>query len=113
MGAARLLERPDPHEIMKVHDSNHLAALDDEERLNLVADLLKRLRHQRVRRDGARALRHDVADGGVEGEIRLQAPAQIAVGYDPGEPAAVIEHGDAAETLRRDLDDRLGHASAS
>ena len=52
------------------------------------------------------------ADRGVEREIGFQVTAQVAVGDDAGEPAAVLEHRDAAESLRRHLEDRLGHSRA-
>src|SRR3984885_12670036 len=98
--AQRPSERSNAHEIVKIHDSNHLAALDDQKRLDLVADLLERFRHQRIRRDGARAPGHDDADGGVEGEIRLQVTAQMPICDDAGEAAAILEYGDAAQTLQ-------------
>jgi hypothetical protein len=43
-GAGAPSERPDAHEIVEVYDSNHLAAFDDQKRLDLVADQLERLR---------------------------------------------------------------------
>jgi hypothetical protein len=94
---------------VKVHDSDHLAALDDQQRLDLVADLFERLGDQRVRRDRARAPGHDGGDGCVEREIGFQVTAQVAVGDDPRELARVLEHRDAAEALRRHLDDRFRH----
>ena len=106
---ARPSERPDAHEIVKVHDSNHLATLDDQERLDFVADQLERLCDQRIGRDRAGAPGHDRADRRIEGEIRLQVTAQIAVSDDTGEAPPLFENRDAAETLRRHLDDRLRH----
>ena len=74
-----------------------------------MAYLLERFRDQRIRRDRAGARGHDGDRRRVEGEIGLEVTAQIAVGDDAGEPAAVLEHGDAAEALRGHFDDRLGH----
>ncbi len=46
-------ERANAHEVVKVHDADHLVVVDNQKRLNLVAYLLERFRDQRVRRDGA------------------------------------------------------------
>src|SRR5271165_6031782 len=105
-------ERADAHQIVEMDDPDHLAALHHQKRRDLVADLLQRLGDERVRRDCAGLLGHYARDLGVEGEIRLQMTAQVAVGEDADEPVAVFEHRDAAEALRRHLDDRLGHPGA-
>src|SRR5208282_4441800 len=105
-------ERADAHQIVEMHDTDHLAALHHQKRRDLVADRFQRLGDERVRRDRAGLLGDYARDLGVEGKIRLQMTAQVAVGEDADEPAAVFEHRYAAEALRRHLDDRLGHPGA-
>ena len=63
--------------------------LDHDERRDLAADLLKRLRDQRVGGDGAGLARHDLGDRRIEREAGLEMAAQVAVGDDADQPAVV------------------------
>ena len=104
------LQRADAHEIVEMHNTDDLPALDDQEGRDLVADALERLGHQRVRADRARPSGHHALDRGFEREVRLQVAPQVAVGDDADQPLAVFERRDAAKALRGHFDDGVGHS---
>ena len=82
-----------------MHDPDHPVALHNEKRRDLVADRLQRLSDERVRRNRAGLPGHHACDLSVEGEIRLEAPAQVAVRDDADQPIARFEHRNTAEAL--------------
>ena len=55
--------------------------------------------------------RHDVIDPGRH-QVGPHVTAQIAVGDDAGDIAVTVDDADAAETLRRHLDQRVRHPGA-
>ena len=83
------LHRPDPHEIMEMHDADDLMVLHHQKRRDLVADVFQSLGHQGVGSDGAGLAGHDVGDRRLERIPGLEVTAQVSIGDDPDQLARV------------------------
>ena len=61
--------------------------------------------------DGLGVCRHHLVDARGH-QVRAHVTAQVAVGHNAGEVAALVDDADAAESLRGHLHQRVGHFGA-
>ena len=99
-------------QIVKVHDANGNAGLDNEHRGDLGAvQHFEQLADELIGPHGFGTTRHHVLDAGFK-QIGAHVTPQVAVGDNAEQVALVVGDADAAEALRRHLDDRLRHPRA-
>ena len=103
------LRHSSPQYIVQVHDADRPAGVGHDQGGDLRRiENFQRFAGKQVARNGFWIFRHHVVDQRRH-QIGAHVAAQVTVGDDADDRSARIDDADAAETLRRHLDQRVGH----